>query len=438
MAIGNRITLAGALLFFAAVGTAGERVQLDPGIVEISREIRVPDDAVDFEIVGSPAGSTLRASADFRGQALVVARRPVRLILRNFSIDGNRKALARPLGLPPYDVPFHRFTPGNGVLIDGGASVRIENVRLREVAGFAILITSSRDVVIQHITVEDSGGRNDKGRNNTSGGILLEEGVTGFEVADSVFRRVLGNGVWTHSLYTSARNRNGIISRNRFEEIGRDAIQVGHASNVRVERNVGARIGFPIDLVDVENGGTPVAIDTAGDVDASVYTHNRFEEINGKCIDLDGFHDGRVEYNTCINRKPASAYPFGHYGIVFNNTNPDMRSENIVVRGNTIDGAKYGGIFVVGHGHRITGNRLRNLNRARCDTCTFFEGEPDLLHTGIYLGQRAERPDPATGNRIESNFISGYKMDRRCVGTAPGVSKSANTIRLNRCVATKP
>ena len=76
---------------------------------------------------------------------------------------------------------------------------------------------------------------------------------------------------------------------------------------------------FPSDLVDVENGGTPVGIDTAGNVEQSIYEHNRFEEIDGKCIDLDGFHDGAVRGNTCINRRPPEDYPFGHFGIVFNN-----------------------------------------------------------------------------------------------------------------------
>ena len=40
-------------------------------------------------------------------------------------------------------------------------------------------------------------------------------------------------------------------------------------------------------------------IDTAGNVDRSIYTRQSvFDEINGKCIDLDGFHDGEVR-GTC-------------------------------------------------------------------------------------------------------------------------------------------
>ena len=38
---------------------------------------------------------------------------------------------------------------------------------------------------------------------------------------------------------------------------------------------------------------------------------------------------------------------------MFNNTNPDMQSEEIRVIGNIIDGTKFGGIFVIGRGHTI-------------------------------------------------------------------------------------
>ena len=85
--------------------------------------------------------------------------------------------------------------------------------------------------------------------------------------------------------------------------------------------------------MDVEGGGIPVAIDTAGNVDRSVYAGNRFEEVNGKCIDLDGFHHGEVRDNACVNRGSADDYPHGHYGIVFNNSNPDMQSEDVTVSG---------------------------------------------------------------------------------------------------------
>lgn len=250
---------------------------------------------------------------------------------------------------------------------------------------------------------------------------------------------MLGNGIWTHSTYLSPRNYRGAISNNQFNAIGRDAIQVGHANRVRVEGNRGKNIGFPVEVVDMDNQGTPVGIDTAGKVDESAYVKNQFEEINGKCIDLDGFHDGEVAENVCINRGAAADYPNGHYALVMNNSNRDMNSQLIVVRDNVFDGTKFGGIFVIGEGHKITGNKLRNLNKWHCDNtptqaaCPQQPDDPDLMQAGIYLADRADRVAPARKNAIEGNEISGYKMSARCIMTSPKVSLAANTVSGNKC-----
>lgn len=427
-----------------ALAGARGAIRLPGGVLEISVPLEIPASARDLEIVGDPAGSLIRASNSFRGRALILSTGGERIRLRDFTIDGNRDALEMRIGLPPHDVTFARFYDNNAVLAEGVTGITISDIRFRNVAGFAILASRARGVRIARVRIVDSGSRNERGRNNTSGGILLEEGTSDFEVRDSVIERVRGNGIWTHSNYTSPRNENGRITGNRFADLARDAIQVGHATNVRVERNNGKRIGFPEADVDVEGGGTPVGIDTAGNVDRSVYAYNRFEEINGKCIDLDGFHDGEVRGNTCINRLVASAYAFGHFAIVMNNANPDMRSENIVVAENMIEGTKFGGIFVIGRGHRIIGNRLRNLNTAGCTEnaarfgCYFREDEPDMLRSGIYLGRGAERPDIASGNTITENVISGHKMRSRCIAAAPGVSLKANRIERNHCADSGP
>jgi len=414
-------------------------VDLPAGEFELSSELAVPDGARDLEIRGAGSGTLLRASAKFNGRAMLRLGRGAGVRITGVSFDGNREALEKRAGLPPSDVPFARHFSGSGILADQVQGLSISDVAFRNIAGFAILVSRSSNVVIHGAEIRDSGSRNEKGRNNTTGGILLEEGVASFEVRYSVLRDIRGNGIWTHSNYGSPRNRDGVVARNRFWNIGRDAIQIGHAVNVRVEDNVGTRIGYPVDEVDTEGGGTPVGIDTAGNVENSVYAGNRFEEINGKCIDLDGFHHGEVRGNTCVNRGAAADYPFGHYGIVFNNANPDMESTGILVSENTIDGTKFGGIFVIGRRHRIAGNTLRNLNLAGCNEsaavygCSHFPGEPDLLQAGIYLGRGAERPALARDNVIEANEISGHKMSSRCVLAAPGVSLAANRVAGNRC-----
>ncbi len=388
--------------------------------------------------------TVLRAAPDFNGRAVIECRACRNARISGFAIDGNRAVLERREGLPPSNVPFARFTRNNGILIEDAAGVRVTGVRFSGMAGFAVLAVASRGVTIERVQVRDSGSRNPAGRNNTTGGILLEEGSSAFAVRDSDFENIRGNGVWTHSLYTSARNHGGAIEGNRFRYIGRDAIQVGHATRIRVRENRGSFIGFPPEEVDIEAGGTPVGVDSSGNVDASRYQGNRFEEVNGKCIDLDGFHNGEVIANACVNRAGAERYPHGHFGIVINNWNPDMQSRHITIAGNLIDGAKFGGIFVIGQQHTIRDNRLLNLNLAHCNEnaaqfgCVAIAGEPAVLESGIYLGRVAaewaqKRADASRGHLIENNVVTGWKMRERCIAAAPGVSLAASTVRGNRC-----
>jgi hypothetical protein len=221
--------------------------------------------------------------------------------------------------------------------------------------------------------------------------------------------------------------------------IGRDAIEVGAASFVRVEENTGDHIGYPPEAVDVENLGTPVAIDTAGNVDHSTYARNTFEEIDGKCIDLDGFHDGSVVENNCTNRGTPVSYPFGHFGIVMNNTDPNMQSQNVEIRGNIIDGTKFGGLFLMGSGHRVTDNSFVHLNKAECNEnakkfgCIYKADEPKMLESGIYLSKGVVRIQDVRGNVIRGNTISGHKMKSRCIATGPGVSLGQNSVGQNTC-----
>jgi hypothetical protein len=146
-----------------------------------------------------------------------------------------------------------------------------------------------------------------------------------------------------------------------------------------------------------------------------------------------------VRDNQCINKKPAEAYPFGHFGIVMNNTDPGMQSENIKILDNTFDGMKFGGLFLIGSGHMVSGNRFLNLNTAGCNEsaarfgCIYKKDEPEMLESGIYLGSGAEHPADTRGNTIRDNTISGHGMKKHCIEAAPGVQLTANTIQANPC-----
>jgi hypothetical protein len=399
--------------------------------------MKLPDGAHDLIITGD--GSTLRAASNFHGRAIFSCHGCRRIHFANFSIDGNRAALERPMPLPPSGKSFASFFSDNGILIEDTDGFSVDHLDFTHIASFAIIVNHSRNILLDHISVRDSGSLNAKGRNNTTGGILLEEGTDQFTVADSVFGNLRGNGVWTHSRYMSPRNSEGKIANNKFFDIGRDAIQVGHATQVHVAGNSGSRIGFPADLVDVENDGTPVGIDTSGNVDQSVYEYNQFEELDGKCIDLDGFHDGVVRGNTCTNRRRPEDYPYGNFAISINNASIEMQSRNILIEGNRLSGMKFGAIFALGEGHTIRNNRMTHLNTAHCNEthdkfgCFTLAGEPGFLESGIYLAKGGARPAPAHNITIEHNIISGYKMAAHCIESAPSVKLSDNTIRGNTC-----
>lgn len=443
-------TIALALMLLAGCGGSSETrlrkqlatqttgtIHLPAGVIEISSEMALAQGAHDLEIAGG-AGTVLKATDGFRGRAILVIDGAKNIRIRDFSIEGNRETAPKVLEMAPPENYFRLWYPDNGILADRVEGLEISGVHLTYVSSFPILVSRCEGIRIDKVTVEDSGSRNGQGRNNLSGGILLEEGSRRFEVTDSVFNRIAGNALWTHSLRISPRLEDGVFAHNRFDTIARDAIQVGAASRVSVEDNTGRNIGYPVPLVDVEHGGTPVGVDTAGNVDQSTYARNHFEEVDGKCFDLDGFHDGAVRGNQCINRKPAEAYPFGHFGIVMNNTDPDMHSANIEISDNLFDGMKFGGLFLIGGPHTVTSNRFLNLNTAGCNQnaaiqCVYKADEPKMLESGIYLGRGGEHPADTRGNTIRDNTISGHGMKTHCIEAAPGVEPAANKIQGNVC-----
>src|ERR1700730_18466099 len=192
-------------------------IRLPAGVTEVHAEWPIPEGAHDLEVIG--AGSILRAAADFHGRAIFAVKAGTRIRFRDFTIEGNRDALEQRVGLPGSNTPFRRFTVNNGILIEDATDVKISNVNFRHVAGFAILVSGSKQVRIERVHIEDSGSRNAAGHNNTTGGILLEEGTSDFQVIDCELKQVRGNGIWTHSLYTSPRNQDAMIGLNHFAAI---------------------------------------------------------------------------------------------------------------------------------------------------------------------------------------------------------------------------
>jgi hypothetical protein len=399
-------------------------VKLPAGVIEISREVVIAPDAHDLEITAPE--TTLKATAAFRGRALLVITGGRNIKIHGLSLDGNREKIGRPSGPAPADATWSRFTSNSGIIADGTNGLEIDGIKAGNMAGLAVLVSAGRDVHIRDAEITDSGGLNAAGHNNATGGILLEEGTTDFEVTGSRIGNVRGNGIWTRSLARSPKNARGRISGNEFAMIARNAIEVGEAVEVRVEDNRGRGIGFALEEVDPQAQAAAVA--SAGDVGQTVFRNNQFEEVDGKCLALEGFHDSEATGNTCVNADTIDHYPFGGFAISLTGA----LTRNARVTSNTVDGSVSGGILVAGSGNTISGNHFLHLNLAHCNDpgpikCDAVSAEPDLLRSGVYLGRGA------AGNTVEANEIVGYGMSRHCIGIAPGVPADANKIARNEC-----
>jgi len=421
-----------------AIQSGSDTIELCPGLV-LTHEVLIPAGEKPLEIRGAPSGSVVRMANGFRGTAAFRARARSHLRLTGFAIQGNRTGKEAPRGLPPWNVAFADFYQRNGIVIQGGDDIVLDRLQLSGIVDFPVIVAGASNVHITYLAVADSGSRNERGHNNTSGGILLEEGTRDFEVISCTVLRILGNAIWTHSNGGSPRNSAGRIADNAIAYVGRDAIQIGHGTGIVVENNHGRDIGYPADAVDIESEATPVALDSAGNVDHTDYRNNQFHDVDGECINLDGFHDGEVRDNRCESTQPFDRYPYAHYGIVMGNTDPDVRVRGVTIANNTVIGTGYGGLYLIGSGNTVTGNHLLMLNRNRCTgdgkiaRCNYALDQPGLLRSGIYLAGGAKHPDPAIDNLIRGNELQGFGTQRWCVEAAPGVDQKRNQIEANVC-----
>jgi hypothetical protein len=426
------LTVIAALLAIDA-GTT----QLAVGETHLKRPMVVPKGISHVIIRGSPSGSTLVLDPDFQGRAAILIESASDVVLSGFTIRGNRTQLKSDWYLPDKEAAFADFYTDNGIVVRNSSHVTMHDISFRSIKAFPVIVNASSFITLDGLRVEDCGTLNRAGRNNTTGGVLLEEGVSRFEISKSTFNHVTGNAIWTHSYSRSPRQSDGVIRDNKISSVARDAIQIGHATRVRVENNTGSGLGFPVEYVDIESQGIAVALDTAGNVDHSVYAKNHFTDVNGQCIDLDGFHDGDITGNSCVNRKPAAAYPASHYAILLTHNDPGVVSSGVNITGNLLQGFAYGGLFLAGSNNRIERNRFLDLNRAHCGTkpvtaqCNYALDQPDLLRSAIYLSN--PKGATAKNNIIHSNTITGFGVKDHCITRAPGVELSANKISGNSC-----
>ncbi len=238
-------------------------VTLPSGTIEIAREIVLPPDAHDLDIGGS--NTTLKAAATFRGRALLVFPAGRNIHLHDLELDGSRDTIGRMTPLPANGILFSRSVANNGILAEGIAGFEASQIKAAHIAGFAFLIAAGRNIKLHDIEITESGGYNLQHRNNGSGGILLEDGVTDFEIRRNQLGGIRGNAVAIHS------SNRGRISENEFAILARAAIQVSQATALTIENNRARQIGAPTEEV----------------------------ESRAECMRLEKLTDSTVSSNTC-------------------------------------------------------------------------------------------------------------------------------------------
>ena len=102
-------------------------VELPAGTLVLHREITLPEGAQSLEIRGNPSGSTLEAAPDFQGRAMIYSKGATDLRLTGFRIEG-RRALQKPIGLPPSDIPFARYYRNNGIVVDNATRLSLIHI----------------------------------------------------------------------------------------------------------------------------------------------------------------------------------------------------------------------------------------------------------------------------------------------------------------------
>ena len=98
---------------------------------------------------------------------------------------------------------------------------------------------------------------------------------------NSNISRVAGTGIWTHSYARSPRQSDGLIQDNKSALLRATLFRSATPQAFACRIITAAQIGFPVEYVDFPGYATPVALDTAGNVDHSVYSGNVFTAWRG-------------------------------------------------------------------------------------------------------------------------------------------------------------
>jgi len=105
-------------------------VRLPPGTTELTRELRLPPEAHDLEIIGEST-TVLRATRDFQGRAMLDLGGARNVTIRGIQFDGNRAENDRRIDRPFAGVPYSQHFGASGILAVKAAAIRISGIYFR-------------------------------------------------------------------------------------------------------------------------------------------------------------------------------------------------------------------------------------------------------------------------------------------------------------------
>jgi len=471
-----------------ALPETGGVVALAEGVYVLDIPIQIRRDGVTLQ--GTGPRTVLRRQAETADGEGALNLRAAKITLRQFYFDGavlqsKGIAYADPAGgmsvhgAPIHGDPMHpELLRNTSITIHGGASdIQIEDVEMRHTGGYAILIdaryASIAKVEMRRLTLRENrphlfGTSGDFGYGSWTGGIhyqndgrdlpFARHALRGLSIEDSVFERITGHAIWGHGYGFQTMNEDVVVRRNRFTDIGMDAVLIGNVRRATVEDNEFHRIGFvalqgdlpthpawyPGLRPDGSDNIPAVGIDTSGLVSDSVYRRNTMWNVNGHCIDLDGFTRGEVVHNTMrvSGREDAWNYvndeveQFGARGvgnitkgINLSNTSASEATEGVRIADNTL--VNLGGLGIV-------------LNDAqRCIVEDNHIRHYSVLYVPIVITNSLREPraqHESKGNIIRNNYIH-FHLEGFCIaevddfGGGPLPVVGPNEVRGNTCDA---
>jgi len=356
--------------------------------------------------------------------------------------------------------PMHPTLTNNSMIwVSNGASTfYLYNVIVQDCGGYALLLDSRMQNLVGMNVLScifqnnialvyggTTGGHTYHGVGSWVGGIFAAGGgdgtnpygynsqvyaatqVQGLVVSNCTFKNITGNCVWSYTYTTANLHQNFSVFGSLFSDVGRDGTEMGDVQNFTVNNNYYYRIGYVAGSPAYYPGQNAVAIDTSGYCQNGKYSGNAMLNVNGECIDLDGFTSGEVSNNSMMiswNTDPLYVTDqianYGYSpgaaqnittGIQTNATYDPRGGQRVTIIGNTVQNMGNMAVNLFNaQNDLVTGNSIWHPGNSSLGATAI--GVPVLLGTSASTG--SPYVSPPRHNKL--NVITGNTINYDCAG----------------------